>query len=63
MFENFENFDLNLIKDKIQNISISFFGITLNFEELLIICILLFLFLEDNQDYILYLILILLLFS
>ena len=63
MFDNLDNIDFNAIKDKIQNISISFFGITLGFEEILIICILLFLFLEDNQDYILYLILILLLFS
>ncbi|MBE5822321.1 MAG: hypothetical protein E7311_07050 [Clostridiales bacterium] len=63
MFDILDNFDINLIKDKFQNISFSFLGFTLGFEEILIICILLFLFLEDNDDYILYLILILLLFS
>ena len=63
MFDNLSNLDFNLIKDKFQNISISFLGITLGFEEILIICILLFLFLEENDDYILYLILILLLFT
>lgn len=63
MFDSLNNLDFNLIKEKFQNISISFLGITLGFEEILIICILLFLFLEENDDYILYLILILLLFS
>ena len=62
-FLDFKNFNFNDFRNKIQNFSISFLGITLEFEDILIIALLLFLFLEKNDDYILYLILILLILS
>lgn len=59
----FNNFDFREFKNTIKNISINFLGITLEFDDLLIIAIILFLIYEGNEDYILYIILALLIFS
>lgn len=57
------NFDLRKIKENISNISINFLGITLEFDDLLILAIIIFLIYEGNEDYILYIILALLILS
>ncbi len=62
-FLDFKNFDFSDFRTKVQNFSINFLGITLEFEDILIISILIFLILEKNDDYILYIILALLIFS
>ncbi len=59
----FNNFDFRQFKESVKNISINFLGITLEFDDLLIIAIILFLIYEGNEDYILYIILALLIFS
>ena len=59
----FNNFDFREFKNTIKNVSINFLGITLEFDDLLIIAIILFLIYEGNEDYILYIILALLIFS
>lgn len=59
----FGSFDFKQLKDNIKNISINFLGITLEFDDILIIAIIIFLIYEGNEDYILYIILALLIFS
>ena len=59
----FNNFDFRELKNNLKNISINFLGITLEFDDLLIIAIILFLIYEGNEDYILYIILALLILS
>lgn len=59
----FNNFDFTEFKNNIKNISIDFLGITLEFDDILIIAIIIFLIYEGNEDYILYIILALLILS
>lgn len=51
------------LKNKIKNTTFEICGIHFDFEDILLICLIIFLLYQENDDYILYLILILLILS